>query len=68
VAIVVMATVSIWGLAHTQNSPTLNNAAFALFHITVLLTGCWAALRKPRPVPAGGPAVGTASAVDMRSP
>jgi cellulose synthase (UDP-forming) len=68
VAIVAMATVSIWGLAHTQNSPTLNNAAFALFHITVLLTGCSAALRKPRPVPAGGPAVATASAVDMRSP
>jgi hypothetical protein len=52
VSVAVLATVSIWGLAHTQDSATFNNAAFALFHICILMTGCWPALRRPAPAPA----------------
>jgi cellulose synthase (UDP-forming) len=55
-AIVVLAGVSIWGLARSQNAPTLNNSAFALFHICILLTGCWPALRRPQPAQAGAAA------------
>ena len=50
VAICVLAGVSIWGLAHDANAPTFNNAAFALFHIIILMTGCWPALRRPKAV------------------
>jgi hypothetical protein len=46
VAVAILATVSAWGLAHNQNSETLNNAAFALFHICILMTGCCPALRR----------------------
>ncbi|WP_249010338.1 glycosyltransferase family 2 protein [Conexibacter sp. DBS9H8] len=49
-AIVFLAAVSVWGLAHNQGSATFNNVAFACFHITILSTGCWPALRRPRPV------------------
>jgi cellulose synthase (UDP-forming) len=48
VAVAILALVSIWGLAHNQDSATFNNAAFALFHICILMTGCWPALRRPR--------------------
>ena len=48
VAVAILASVSIWGLAHSQNSATFNNAAFALFHICILMTGCWPALRRPQ--------------------
>lgn len=48
VAVATLAGVSIWGLIHSRNSATLNNAAFALFHICVLMTGCWPALRRPQ--------------------
>jgi cellulose synthase (UDP-forming) len=41
--------VIVYGLSQHRNAATLNNVAFALFHITVLLTGSWAALR---PAPA----------------
>ncbi len=51
VAIGILAVVSIWGLAHNQDSATFNNAAFALFHICILTAGCWPALRRP-PAPA----------------
>jgi cellulose synthase (UDP-forming) len=58
-AVFVLAAVSIWGLARHQDSATFNNAAFALFHICVLMTGCWPALRRPRPAPvAAGRAAG----------
>ncbi|MHB1837066.1 MAG: glycosyltransferase family 2 protein [Solirubrobacteraceae bacterium] len=46
-AIAVLAGVSAWGLVHSRSSATLNNAAFALFHICILTTGCWPALRRP---------------------
>jgi tellurite resistance protein TehA-like permease len=52
VAVAVLATVSIWGLTQSQDSATFNNVAFALFHICILMTGCWPALRRPSPVPA----------------
>ncbi|MBV9684182.1 MAG: hypothetical protein JO046_20500, partial [Solirubrobacterales bacterium] len=52
-AIAVLASVSIWGLIHTPDSATYNNASFALFHICVLLTGCWPALRRPQPADSG---------------
>lgn len=52
VAVAVLALVSLWGLAHKQDSATFNNAAFALFHICILMTGCWPALRRPAPVAA----------------
>jgi cellulose synthase (UDP-forming) len=48
VAIAILAGVSIWGLAQNRDSATFNNAAFALFHICILTTGCWPALRRPR--------------------
>jgi cellulose synthase (UDP-forming) len=46
-AVAVLAGVSIYGLIHSRSSATFNNAAFALFHICVLMTGCWPALRRP---------------------
>ncbi|MBV8432007.1 MAG: glycosyltransferase [Solirubrobacterales bacterium] len=49
VAIGVLAGVSIWGLLQHQDAATFNNAAFALFHICILTTGCWPALRRARP-------------------
>jgi cellulose synthase (UDP-forming) len=54
-AVAVLAVVSIWGLAHSDDSATFNNVAFALFHICILLTGCWPALRRPAPGTALGP-------------
>jgi cellulose synthase (UDP-forming) len=48
-AIAVLVCVSAWGMAHTRDSATFNNAAFALFHVTILLSGAWPALRRPRP-------------------
>jgi len=61
VAICVLAGVSAWGLIHHRDAATFNNAAFAVFHICILLTGCWPALRPPRPATsaaAGGSPVG----------
>jgi cellulose synthase (UDP-forming) len=49
VAIAVLIGVSIYGLLHAPDPATFNNVAFALFHVSVLLTGAWAALRPPRP-------------------
>jgi cellulose synthase (UDP-forming) len=48
-AVAVLAVVAMWGLAHSQDAATFNNAAFALFHICILMTGCWPALQRPRP-------------------
>jgi cellulose synthase (UDP-forming) len=50
-AVAVLAFVAIWGLAHSRDSATFNNVAFALFHICILITGCWPALRGPTPTP-----------------
>lgn len=63
VAIAVLAGVSIWGLAHNSDSATFNNAAFALFHIAILTTGCWPALR--RPAPAGTPSESSAGIIGV---
>ncbi|HET8977325.1 MAG TPA: glycosyltransferase [Solirubrobacteraceae bacterium] len=59
VAVAILAGVSIYGLIHSHNSATYNNAAFALFHICILMTGCWPALRRPKPAAV---AAGAASA------
>ena len=50
VAVVVLVGVSIFGLIRARDAATINNVAFALFHVTVLLAGSWAALRPPAPV------------------
>jgi cellulose synthase (UDP-forming) len=64
-AIAVLAGISIYGLIHSQNSATYNNVAFALFHICILLTGCWPALRRPRPIPLAAGA--SSAAVGLRA-
>lgn len=45
-AFAVLAGVAIFGLIRDQTPATLNNVAFASVHMTVLLTGSWAALRR----------------------
>ena len=47
-AIGVLFLVSVYGLARNRDAATINNVSFAAFHISVLLTGCWAALEKPK--------------------
>jgi len=47
-AIGVLFLASVYGLARNRDAATINNVSFAAFHISVLLTGCWAALEKPR--------------------
>jgi cellulose synthase (UDP-forming) len=54
VAVGILVAVSIYGLARSQDAATINNVSFAAFHISVLMTGCWAALEKP-PAPARDP-------------
>jgi cellulose synthase (UDP-forming) len=38
---------SIYGLARNPDAATINNVSFALVHVSILMTGCWAALQKP---------------------
>jgi cellulose synthase (UDP-forming) len=64
VAIAVLAAVSVWGLIRSRDSATFNNVAFALFHICILMTGCWPALRRPAPAPAVS---GTSAAIGLRA-
>lgn len=47
-AVAVLLGVSVYGLARSRDAATFNNAAFAVFHVSVLLTGAWPALRPPR--------------------
>jgi len=47
-AVGVLALACIYGLLRSQDAATINNVSFAAFHISVLMTGCWAALEKPR--------------------
>jgi cellulose synthase (UDP-forming) len=47
-AVGVLAAVSIYGLIRERDAATINNVSFAALHISILLTGCWAALQKPR--------------------
>jgi cellulose synthase (UDP-forming) len=53
-SVAVLLAVAAWGLAHSRDSATFNNAAFALFHVCILLTGAWPALRPQRPTPVAG--------------
>jgi hypothetical protein len=53
-AVAVLVGVSIYGLLRAQDAATINNVCFAAFHISVLMTGCWAALEKP-PAPRADP-------------
>ena len=53
VAVGILVSASIYGLARNPDAATINNVSFALVHATILMTGCWAALKKPR-APASG--------------
>ena len=53
VAVGVLFAACIYGLVRHPGAATINNVCFAAFHISVLMTGCWAALQKP-PAPAPG--------------
>jgi cellulose synthase (UDP-forming) len=53
-----LALAALYGLAHSHTPATLNNVAFAVLHITVLLAGVWSALVPTAPAPeaaAAGP-------------
>ena len=47
-AVGVLVTVSIYGLLREPDAATLNNVSFAAVHTSILMTGCWPALQKPR--------------------
>jgi cellulose synthase (UDP-forming) len=49
--LVLLLGAALWGLARDRSPATLNNVAFATLHISVLLSGVWAAL-----VPGAAPA------------
>jgi cellulose synthase (UDP-forming) len=53
VAVGVLAAASVYGLAKNTDAATINNVSFAAVHIAILMSGCWAALQKPR-APAAG--------------
>jgi cellulose synthase (UDP-forming) len=44
VSVVILGAAALFGLARSQSPATLNNVAFAMLHITVLLAGAWPAL------------------------
>ena len=48
VAVGVLVSVSLYGLLHEPDAATLNNVCFAAVHVSILMTGCWPALAKPR--------------------
>lgn len=48
VVVAILVGVSIYGLIRNQDSATLNNVSFAAVHVSILMTGCWPALQKPR--------------------
>ena len=39
---------SAYGLIRNPDAATINNVSFAAVHVSILMTGCWAALQKPR--------------------
>jgi cellulose synthase (UDP-forming) len=47
-AVGVLVAVSIYGLVRERDAATINNVSFAALHVSILMTGCWAALQKPR--------------------
>jgi cellulose synthase (UDP-forming) len=53
VAVGVLAAAAVYGLAKNTDAATINNVSFAAVHIAILMSGCWAALQKPR-APAAG--------------
>jgi cellulose synthase (UDP-forming) len=46
-AVAVLVGASIYGLATNPDAATINNVSFAAVHVSILMTGCWAALQKP---------------------
>jgi cellulose synthase (UDP-forming) len=52
-AVGILIAASIYGLARNPDAATINNVSFALVHVSILMTGCWAALQKPH-APASG--------------
>ena len=46
-AIGVLVAASAYGLIHNPDAATINNVSFAAVHVSILMTGCWAALEKP---------------------
>ena len=48
VAVAVLVAVSIYGLVRERDAATINNVCFAAVHVSILMTGCWPALAKPR--------------------
>ena len=46
--VAILVGVSIYGLIKNQDAATLNNVCFAAVHVSILMTGCWPALAKPR--------------------
>ena len=48
VVVAILVGVSIYGLIRNQDAATINNVSFAAVHVSILMTGCWAALAKPR--------------------
>jgi cellulose synthase (UDP-forming) len=48
VTVGVLVAVSIYGLARNPDAAAINNVSFAAVHVSILMTGCWAALQKPR--------------------
>ena len=52
-AVGILVVASIYGLIHNPDAATINNVSFAAVHVSILVTGCWAALQKPR-APASG--------------
>jgi hypothetical protein len=52
-AVGVLVAASVYGLIRNRDAATINNVSFAAVHVSILMTGCWAALQKPR-APAAG--------------
>jgi cellulose synthase (UDP-forming) len=52
-AVGILVAAAAYGLIRSRDAATINNVSFAAVHISILMTGCWAALAKP-PVPASG--------------
>jgi cellulose synthase (UDP-forming) len=64
VALIVLGAAAADGLIRSRSPATLNNVAFALLHITVLLVGIWPALAG---IPRSGPELQRAEAIDLRA-
>ena len=52
-AVALLVAASIYGLIRHRDAATINNVSFAAVHVAILMTGCWAALEKPRTREAG---------------